>query len=535
MSKALPYAALLLAAFLAALVAGLTAYGKQMNHYASDFLMRLRGPAPKGDGRIVIVAIDDDTLRAHGAWPMERGIVAQALERICAGKPAVVGIDLLFPEASPGDAALERAIRGCPPTVLAATMVPGKAPEEKEARWQEAVPRLAHAAAATGHAFADPDEDGMSRQILLEKTARDTRHWALALECFRQMAAPPPTILETEDGLEWGDQRIPASRRAQRAVLINYAGDEGWFPTISMEKILAGQVGPQAFAGKVVLIGITAQGVPDRLFTPLSSSGIPMPGVEIHANLLRTLLERRFLLPLRDSTILGLELAMAGLMGVVLYFLRGVSLGTSILALGVGIHALPYVLLLNGQVAPGFSLAAAFWLPLIVCGTYQYLTVWRRFRAADATGRRLRQQIDFVAHEMRSPLTTIQGSSELGSRFPLDEKRRQQMFELIHRESQRLSRMVERFLDVERLSAGEIELRREPVDIRAVVETSAERIRPSADRKHIAVEAMLDDPGTALGDAELLEFAVYNLLGKDRKSTRLNSSHIQKSRMPSSA
>ena len=191
---------------------------------------------------------------------------------------------------------------------------------------------------------------------------------------------------------------------------------------------------------------------------------------------------RRFLLPLRESTALGLELALAALTGMMLYFLRGRSLGLGVLALGAGTHALPYALLLNGLVAASFSLAAAFWLPLIACGTYQYLTVWRHFRTADATQRRLRQQMEFVTHEMRSPLTTIAGSSELGSKYALDEKRRQQMFELIHRESQRLSRMVERFLDVERLSAGEIELRREPVDVRAIVETSAERVRPMAER-----------------------------------------------------
>lgn len=506
------YAGLLLGTLLPAVLIGFTAYGRQMNNYASDFLLRLRGPVATRDDRIVIVAIDDDTLRARGAWPLDRRQIAQALERICGGHPAVVGVDLWYPEATTeaSDAALEQAMRGCGRVVLATSLVPTS---QNEARWQEPIPRLGKAAAGVGHVLADPDDDGIIRQVLLGKTAEEVRHWALALECLRHISPAPRGLLETEEGLEWGDLKIPASRSAQRALLVNYAGAEGWFPAVSMEQLLQGKVDPQFFGGKAVLVGTTARGVGDRKFTPISTSGVEMPGVEIHANLLRTLLARQFLLPMRESTILALELLLAVLIGLTLYWLRGVSLGAAIVALAVVTHALPFFTLRAGVVAPAFSLATVFWLVLVACGVYQYLTVWRHFQTADAAGRRLRQQMDFVSHEMRSPLTAIQGSSELMSRYPLDEKRRQQMAEMIYRESQRLSRMVERFMDVERLSAGEIELRREPVDIRAVVETCAERVRPTADRKRISVVTSLKDSGQALGDAELLEFAVYNLLG----------------------
>lgn len=517
------YAGLLLGTLLPAVLIGFTAYGRQMNHYASDFFLRLRGPVARNEQRIVIVAIDDDTLRARGTWPLDRRQIAQALERICGGRPAVVGVDLWYPEATTeiSDAALEQAMRGCGRVVLATSLVPTS---QKEARWQEPIPRLAKAAAGVGHVLADPDDDGMIRQVLLEKTADKVRHWALALECLRHMAPAPRGLLETEEALEWGDLKIPASRSAERALLVNYAGAEGWFPTISMEQLLQGKVDPQFFAGKAVLVGTTARGVGDRKFTPISLSGVEMPGVEIHANLLRTLLTRQFLLPMRESTILALELVLAVLIGLTLYWLRGVTLGTAIVALAVVTHALPFFTLRARVVAPAFSLATVFWLVLVACGVYQYLTVWRHFQTADATGRRLRQQMDFVSHEMRSPLTAIQGSSELMSRYPLDEKRRQQMAEMIYRESQRLSRMVERFMDVERLSAGEIELRREPVDIRAVVETCAERVRPTADRKRISVITTLEDSGQALGDAELLEFAVYNLLSNAIKYSPEGSS-----------
>ncbi len=505
------YAALLALSAAAAVFLGYSAYGAQMNAYFYDLYFRLRGPQAGNLDRVVIVAVDDATLRARGMLPLNRGLVAQALERICAARPAVVGVDIMFAEPGPpeADAALARALAGCPRAVLSAAL----AAQGRSVEWMEPLPALTRATAAVGHVHADPDADGVSRQVLLEKSYGGTRHWALAFECFRQMEPAPPGggLLEADKALEWGALRIPVARRQQRALLVDYAGPEGSFPQVSFEAVLDGSVPPRALAGKAVLLGTTASGVGDRLFMPYSLSGTGMPGVEIHANLLRTLLGGRFLRPLPESAALALVLALAAAVGAALYFLRGAALAIAAASLLVAVHALPYLLFRVRVVAPAFSLAMGFWLPLVVCGAYQYLTVWRRYEAADAGRRRLRDRLDLVAHEMRSPLTTIQGSSELLSRYPLDEERRRQMADLIHSESQRLARMVERFLDVERLAAGELDLRREPVDVRALVEASAARVRPLAQRRKIAVETQLED-AAALGDAELLEFAVYNLL-----------------------
>ena len=62
---------------------------------------------------------------------------------------------------------------------------------------------------------------------------------------------------------------------------------------------------------------------------------------------------------------------------------------------------------------------------------------------------------------MRTPLTAIQGSSELMGRYKLSEEKSKQMTEMINQESKRLARMIQTFLDVERLSDGQMELKRE--------------------------------------------------------------------------
>src|SRR5262249_19012505 len=121
--------------------------------------------------------------------------------------------------------------------------------------------------------------------------------------------------------------------------------------------------------------------------------------------------------------------------------------------------------------------------------------------------------VHFVTHEMRTPLSAIQGSSELMTRFPLTEEKRKQIALLINSESKRLARMVEIFLNVERLSAGQMELKRESIRVNDLVDACIERTRLLAERKHIEIQ-LEPIAGDLLltGDRELMEYACYNLL-----------------------
>jgi signal transduction histidine kinase len=112
---------------------------------------------------------------------------------------------------------------------------------------------------------------------------------------------------------------------------------------------------------------------------------------------------------------------------------------------------------------------------------------------------------------MRTPLTAIQGSSELMGRYALPEEKRKQIVEMINQESKRLARMIETFLDVERLSDGQMELKRDAFELREVIEACIVRARPLAERKNIRIVTETLDGGLD-GDRELMEYAVYNLL-----------------------
>ena len=519
LSQLLGFTVLVTLSLLAVTALGWSAYGTQMNQHAADLLFRLRGEQSAGVERIAIVAIDDETLARFGNLPLDRRLVAAALTRICSGRPKVIALDLLFPEPSnpEGDQALLAALQACPQTVLAGGLVKSLVKEypadPRPARWLHPLPSFAEAAAAIGHVHADPDLDGVSRRILLAKSVAGERRWALALEALRIQTGQSGPVVEDERTLAVSSHMIPASRERRRALLINYAGGEGVFPRYSLGQVVTGELTPDTFAGRAVLLGVTAQGAGDRLFTPFSSPGRGMPGVEIHAHILHMLMSDSFLEPLRATTSLAIMAGIAAMVAAALRTLTGVWLAVALTVVAVAVHTVPYVLFTSRQLlAPAFSFSLALWGPLLVGGIFQYLTVWRRLVAADATSRRFRDHLDLVAHEMRSPLTAIQGSSEVMSRYPLDEARRQQLTELIHRESRRLATLVERFLDVERLSAGEMELRRQSVSLRSLVERTRERAQPLAERKNIQVRAVTSGELETVGDSELLEFALYNLL-----------------------
>ncbi len=506
---------------------GWTSYAHRVNSIFEDLYFRQRGPQQPSQA-IAIVAIDDATLADYGPLPLERSRLAQGIAALRQAQPALIALDLLLtdPGAKEGDQALEAALAGPPvllnvgaPTPNAAhpPIVLATALETGGGKWLRPQPGFALSAAAIGQVHADPDGDGVSRQILLEKEADQQRYWAFALECFRLWLSPSAgPITEADDSLELetaaGLIQIPATRREQRALLINYAGDNGTFPQVSFARLGKDPAVAAQLRNKIVLVGVTAQASGDRLFTPVSS-GLGMAGVEIHANILNTLLQGGYLLPVGEGkALLGMfAIVLATIWG--LARLQGVIQAAWLVGLGAFVLAAPYNRFLEGEVWPGFSLLMAFGIALLGGETYQVLVVRGRFRESELRRRQSQQRFEMAAHEMRTPLAAIQASSELLARYPLDGARREQMVQLLYEESQRLGRLVERFLSVERLSAGEMELRRERVDLPALVRTILERLRPLAERKGVRLTGAESEEATEIhADPELLEFAISNLV-----------------------
>jgi signal transduction histidine kinase len=503
----LGYVAILSATLALAILAGWTPLAVAIDDYAYDWMFRLDPPAATSS-HCVILAIDDATFNSMGGVGGYRSMWAKAFDLVKHAKPKAVALDVVLsdPWKDPAeDQRLDRAMQGVNNLVLAAHWDNG--------RWEDPLAIFRQHAAAVGHDGADElSADGVTREIPLEERTAAERHWSLALEAFRLARGAP--ILESPSDLQVGDELIPAARTAEsdRGLRVLYAGG---IPAVSLRDVVENPALAARFNGQVVFIGVTSiSATYDRVATPYGQGRIP--GVEVHAQLFETLERGQFLTDASNLAVLGVCIAVGVLAGLIFAFLSGWMAYAAAGILLLAAPALPFLLFRAGLVFPFFSPFASAWLTAIAAASYQHFVVRRALKASETERHRYQQAIHFVTHEMRTPLTAIQGSSELMGRYNLSEEKRKQIAEMINTESKRLARMIQTFLDVERLSDGEMELKRELFEVREIVESCVARARPLAERKNIRIQTQ-ELEGNLEGDRELMEYAVYNLLNNALK------------------
>lgn len=123
--------------------------------------------------------------------------------------------------------------------------------------------------------------------------------------------------------------------------------------------------------------------------------------------------------------------------------------------------------------------------------------------------------VSMVSHELRSPLTNISGAVELllGSGAEVDEKR---MLEVIGEESARLARLVQGILDVSRIEARKLDLRRERVDILSLLQRVVVNLQGSTSL-HQFVLPRADSLPRVWGDEDRIAQIFFNLLDNAEK------------------
>ena len=499
----LAYIGLLAAAFVVAIVASWTPLGTRIDNYVYDSIFLLYQP-PLGQTESIVLAIDEPSLAAFGGVPGLRLALADGLQLIAPAAPKAVAVDVI-PADDTADMkaaeALEEAFRATPNLVLPCDLTP-------RSGWDDPLPRFRRWAAAVGHVHLDLDPDGVGRTLALEKAAGHDRRWALSLEAFR--VSRGATILETPRDLEIGEVKIPATVAAGRSMRIRFVPANA-IPVISLKQLHDQRTLAHRFTGKIVFAGVIAQtAVKDRWPTPYSPT--PMAGVEILANAYETIAQQRFLTSAPAWSVVAFCIVLAAVMGVVFAWFSGWRPYLAALGILAGAHAVPYVAFTRNMVFPFSPGVSTAWLTFVTAAAWQHLYVRRRLVKSEGERDRYQHAMQFVTHEMRTPLTAIQGSSELMSRYAMTEEKRKQIAQLIHSESKRMGHMIEMFLNVERLSSGEVELKKENFPVRAVMAGCVERAAPLAERKQIRIT--MDDLGDEVlsGDRELMEYAFYNLL-----------------------
>lgn len=484
---------------------------QQGNASASDMLLRLSPARPSAAREgVVLLAIDDETVSRYGHLPLNRTVVADALKRIASAQPKVLAVDVLLSEKSgeADDAALTDAFSRFPKVVLAAALEATQ--DSKQSRWLTPLPEFQNRAFAVGHVHFEPDRDGLARTLLLTKANADNRYWALGFETFRAELGVQGPPIEYAKELRVGNRFVPAADSNGRLLWIHYGGPEGIFRRVSLASVLDGRVPGSTFAGKVVILGVTAQGAGDRVYTPFST-GLGMSGIEVHANIFSTLLDSAYLSPLSPPTEFLLLLAIAALVATAAWWRQG-RLLTPVAITGIAvIPVFSYWMLRAGVIVP----VASGLVIQVTASMAGFLAQTRFIRSRLGEAIAGRQDYAFrlqaVAHEIKTPLTAIHASSQLMTEPDVPEQKKEEIAQRIHKEAGRLSGVVTTFLDVERISAGVLKLQKQQVELSTLVADSVERAGLLALKKHIGIEQDLE-PGVIAADPDLLQYAIYNLL-----------------------
>ncbi len=222
---------------------------------------------------IIIIAIDDKSLQEIGRWPWSRTNFTRLYPLI--SDAAVIGVDVAFFESS--DAAVDQKLADA--TRTAGNIV---YPVEyvdfdktgKGGNILKPIPVLKESASRLGHINILTDDDGITRSAFLRI------HGNQSYESF------PLQILKAYLGTD--EYNINKDK-----ILINFVGEPGSFTTISFSDVLNNRTDAD-FKDNIILIGATSPDLHDDAFVP-TSAGKAMPGVEIHANTIQTLLTKNFL------------------------------------------------------------------------------------------------------------------------------------------------------------------------------------------------------------------------------------------------
>ncbi len=122
--------------------------------------------------------------------------------------------------------------------------------------------------------------------------------------------------------------------------------------------------------------------------------------------------------------------------------------------------------------------------------------------------------LSVVAHEFRTPLTSIRSFSEILLTYEgLDVAQERGFAKIINEESERLTRLIEQLLDLSRIESGQLELAREPHHIRTIVDTAFQIAEPLAERCGVQLRLEVPDELPQLSvDRDRVLQVVTNLL-----------------------
>lgn len=133
--------------------------------------------------------------------------------------------------------------------------------------------------------------------------------------------------------------------------------------------------------------------------------------------------------------------------------------------------------------------------------------------------------ISTVSHELRTPLTSIKGS--LGLLLSNSKKQsitsRVNLLEIAYNNCERLIRLINDILDIEKIESGKLEFKFTKVNLKQLIQHAIEENLSYADKYHVAVQFVGEQDAFVHGDEDRLMQVLTNLISNAVKFTRPNT------------
>lgn len=341
------------------------------------------------DKRIVLVAIDDATINNVGRWPLPRDNYAKLMRKLKTFGAKVIAYDVFFSEESltcPGitpDEEMAQAIIDFQEKPGNRVILPYSLSNYPEATFEE-IPDIMYdfimdtkqaeglnlqptfmekkvfpyktflnSNAAMAHIQASADRDGIFRHYPLVGNVEELYFPSFALMTY-QLFTGDGTKLDlssiTESSLKLKTGKLYLNYKGESK--LRWFGNELAFPKVSFWDVMTApdtdSKMKQAFDGNIVFIGSTAYGAHDLRHTPVDAQ---MPGVYMHMNMVKMLLDGKFFIDTYKSTFASWIMLAVGtlLMLIIQFFGNALADLIAVVVLSVGGYVLDtYYLLPQG-------------------------------------------------------------------------------------------------------------------------------------------------------------------------------------------
>ncbi len=306
----------------------------QFENKINDMMFLARGET-RTDKNIVIVDIDEKSLKELGQWPWSRNIISKILKNLTKDGVGMIGMDILFAEpdnSSPKkilsklgmetkniedyDKTLAQTIKNTPSiagyvfslkndgiqpkdtpnsnAIIIEKNKPKNSPIIKAYRAILNLPIIQQSAYSNGYFNTIPDDDGVVRSIPMLISYNGNLYPSLSLEMIRNAIQKKIITVNYENdmikSISIGNLNIPTDMYGR--LIINYAGEGKSYKYISAVDIYHNNIDKSLIQNKFALIGTSAAGLLDLRSTPFDSA---YPGVEIHANAIDNIINQNFI------------------------------------------------------------------------------------------------------------------------------------------------------------------------------------------------------------------------------------------------